>query len=328
MKKQNGFVSIIVAAVLMVLLSLITIGFSRVMQREQRQAIDRQLSSQAFYAAETAVNDVKAKISLAGSVIGKTDCDVSSWSNGIIDFSTPDIRYSCLLIDPAPTSLEFDNGKISQDKSKVFTMKTKSGNPFNTFKFEWTGADGNTIDPLSNCSLTLPTNFSSTSVPILRLDITPTSSVSRSALTSSSRAFFLYPASSACGTNAAGFTPTQTGSLIPVNCDAAIPFVCSFKITGLTENQYIVRAKTVYSDAAMRVTASTTSDSGPFSTQLVEAQTVVDATGRAGDVLKRVIVRLSNKDPQAIPEATTQSYQGICKLYKLVPPSDVTTTCP
>jgi len=103
MKRQVGFVSIIVAAVLMVLLSLITIGFSKIMQREQRQSIDRQLSAQAFYAAETAINDVKDKITLQGSVPAKAHCTVADWGNGIIDPAEPDVQYTCLLIDPAPT---------------------------------------------------------------------------------------------------------------------------------------------------------------------------------------------------------------------------------
>jgi hypothetical protein len=57
LRREGGFVSIIVCMIIMTILSLITIGFAQIMAREQRQALDRQLSSQAFYAAESGVND-------------------------------------------------------------------------------------------------------------------------------------------------------------------------------------------------------------------------------------------------------------------------------
>ena len=57
-KNQDGIVSLIVSITIMIIISLVVISFARLMRTEQEQALDRQLSSQAFYAAETAVNDV------------------------------------------------------------------------------------------------------------------------------------------------------------------------------------------------------------------------------------------------------------------------------
>src|SRR4029079_15615056 len=57
---ESGIVAILVVIVFSALLAVISIGFSHLMNREARQALDRQLSLQAYYCAESGVNDSKA----------------------------------------------------------------------------------------------------------------------------------------------------------------------------------------------------------------------------------------------------------------------------
>ena len=54
--------SIVISIIIMVILSLIAISFARIMRQEQQQAYERQLHTQAYYAAESAVNDVRREI--------------------------------------------------------------------------------------------------------------------------------------------------------------------------------------------------------------------------------------------------------------------------
>ena len=56
-KDQNGIASIIIVVVIILILTLVVLAMSRNANREQRQALDRQLSSAAFYAAESGIND-------------------------------------------------------------------------------------------------------------------------------------------------------------------------------------------------------------------------------------------------------------------------------
>ena len=58
-------VAILVTMNLMIVISLIVLGFAQISRRNQRQSLDRQLSTQAFYAAETAVNDAADLIKTA-----------------------------------------------------------------------------------------------------------------------------------------------------------------------------------------------------------------------------------------------------------------------
>src|ERR1039458_10050844 len=70
---QSGFASIVIASVIILVLSLITVGFAQLMQREQRSALDRQLSSQAYYAAESGINDAVSAIN-SGFNVAKSTC--------------------------------------------------------------------------------------------------------------------------------------------------------------------------------------------------------------------------------------------------------------
>src|SRR5688572_21036006 len=122
--KEKGLVSITVTMILMIVLSLIVLGFAQVARRNQRQALDQQLSTQAFYAAESAINDVRNLVKAAGagaSVPAKTACpsgggggfynSLNSTVNGSIGAS-----YTCLLVNPAPSSLIY--GSIG-DRSTI-----------------------------------------------------------------------------------------------------------------------------------------------------------------------------------------------------------------
>src|SRR5665213_517516 len=62
-KDESGVVAIIVVMILVTILALIRVGFSKLMNREVRQALDRQLSVEAYYAAESGTNDAKSYLS-------------------------------------------------------------------------------------------------------------------------------------------------------------------------------------------------------------------------------------------------------------------------
>jgi type II secretory pathway pseudopilin PulG len=329
MKKQSGFVSIIVAAVLMILLSLITIGFTRLMQREQRQALDRQLSTQAFYAAETAVNDVRAKIQ-AGTIVGdeKVGCDVSNWPdtglNGRVDVNTPTVTYTCLEYDRTPLDLVFTD-TITTNSSRVFPVET--GPAIASVRFKWTGQNGiGTVNPATDSCPTpteLPATFANNTVPMLRIDLieTPNAGVdiTRDDLINRTATMYLFPKST-CGSVSGTFTDyigDSAGRVVDVRC---VPLTtgCTFDVTlPDTNNRYIARIKSVYdSVGTLQVTAR---DTVSNQLELKNAQVLVDATGKANDVLRRIEVRLSSLPDYNWPEAVVESSEGLCKLLQVAP---------
>src|SRR6056297_3601709 len=189
---QAGFVSIIVASILMVIMTLITIGFTQLMQREQRQALDRQLSTQAYYAAESGINDFYTYLQASNESPDdfpfdqkeKTDCDTDalseSFNGGVLDDSGL-IRYTCLQYDLDPETIELNNGSIETDQSKVvpiYLSNTGGGNAIQQITLAWEHQDGDAafgltggVDDQCGADQNLFPSTRPTSVPLMRIDL-------------------------------------------------------------------------------------------------------------------------------------------------------------
>ena len=62
---ESGMASIIVTLIMSVVITLIVLGFAQVSTREQSNALQNQLSTTAYYAAESGINDVVNIIQLS-----------------------------------------------------------------------------------------------------------------------------------------------------------------------------------------------------------------------------------------------------------------------
>src|SRR4051794_29381721 len=101
---EQGIVAIVVSIILIIILSLITIGFANLVRREQRQALDRQLSSEAFYAAESAINDTVDALKVPNSsVISTNNC---TNTDSVLDKSRG-VSVPCVLVDRSLPQLEY-----------------------------------------------------------------------------------------------------------------------------------------------------------------------------------------------------------------------------
>src|ERR1019366_6721948 len=116
-RNEQGFASLIIAITLVIVLSLLTVGFAQLMRNEQNQVTNRQLNSQAYYAAESGINDAARALN-AGYVQDKKYCGPSTDNPATvpgakylkdqkINGSSTSTEWTCLLINPAPTSLEY-----------------------------------------------------------------------------------------------------------------------------------------------------------------------------------------------------------------------------
>jgi len=141
---QQGIVSIMMTFVLMIVISLIVLGLAQLSRREQRQSLDTQLSSQAFYAAESGLNDAVAvlrDLAVSGAAVpSKTSCT----NSGVYNFNTDidvanEVSYSCLTIDASPPVIS----QTLSSASNAFTLKSASGAGFSTLDFDWTAPVGN-----------------------------------------------------------------------------------------------------------------------------------------------------------------------------------------
>lgn len=329
---QAGMVSILVTMFLMIVISLIVIGFAKITRREQREVLDRQLSTQAFYAAESGVNDAVKKLQSVPASSLTTD-----YTNNCSDFinanSAPfgagsvltntlgnaNVQYTCLLVDPSPTSLSY---QITDNVGKVVPMTAKSGT-FSSIDFSWED-DGSGSKTASGCQTiagTFPTfsNWGSCNARILRIDVTPiTGDLKRSTLLSTTKTIFLQPMKPGSGTTNQAL-PGISGTTIGVDCSGGSSGkLCNFSL-GLSGTSFTVRIRSIYAGTlAQNLVISPKNGSNPL--EVTGAQAVVDATGKASDVLRRIQVHvdLSGLNGDPIPAFAVASHDTICKRYTVV----------
>jgi hypothetical protein len=85
-------------------------------------------------------------------------------------------------------------------------------------------------------------------------------------------------------------------------------------VSGLSANQYYMRITSIYKDVTLVVSANDAS-SNPLS--LTNAQAVIDATGKAQDVLRRVQVHipLTPSSSNQLSDYAIESTDAICKRF-------------
>ncbi|MES2971669.1 MAG: PilX N-terminal domain-containing pilus assembly protein [Patescibacteria group bacterium] len=337
MKKRNikrnselGFVSIIVTLLLMLIISLIVLAFAKISRREQRQALDRQLSTQAFYAAETGINDAIKHIKANPLYAGDSDCS-DTQSN---TFGNPDLgnnsAYTCVLVNPYPNDVLIDT--VSTTTSQVFPLQTKTGTAISSLDISWgvTGdPSGITVADLLACPTvgSFPAATSATwtcPVGILRVDLVPIiAPINRSNLEAAAATFFLHPGDAVTGSvsivGANGFG--GQGVIAEAKCapNTDKKKICKVQITGLTNSYYYMRVKAIYVNTSFLIEPL---DGSGDALALTNAQAIIDSTGRAADVVRRVQERVKLTPSGFTPEGPADSSNSICKRFTAAPGVD------
>lgn len=333
-RNQAGMVSIIVTVIIMLVLSLIVIGFARLTRREQRQALDRQLSTQAFYASESGVNDAKQAIKSNPALLSAeytVGCGDFISAAGLNTFpksttiaGSGAASYTCLFVDPSPPSLEYAN--IGVDSSTVIPIQNKNaGAAVGVVNIFWEDKNGGT--DFSGCAGPaggLPQSWPASCNPgILRIDLVefPVAGASRNSLVANTMTTFIYPSGGGpTDANYAnkGFGPSGTFAVGSCN-SGGTPKKCQAKITNLPGNRYYMRLTAVYKPSAVTITA----DNGAGTpVELTGAQAIIDSTGKANDILRRIQVRLPlGGIIGTVPMAAIDAVGNICKRFSIFPPN-------
>ncbi len=324
---QKGMVAIMVTLILMIVISLLVLGFAQISRRNQRTTLDRQLSTQAFYAAESGINDARKliteQISNGNAVQSKTDCNAAT--NGMyvnlpsnVINAASDVSYTCLLVNAEPTSLRYD--KI-EEQSTIIPLISGNGN-IESIDITWKKADQGDATPSTNCpngpgvAQEFSVNASwNCGYGVLRFDLVPVAgnSLDTNVLQASAMTTFAVPAKS--GTNAINFG-ANTNAAVGVACDNTN---CHLKVNGMgASDQYYMRVRTIYKGAPLEITGQTP---GGQAVQFTNSQVVIDATGKAQDVLRRLQVRVPVSEvgsQNQLPDNALQSNDSICKRFSVM----------
>ena len=318
---EAGVVSIMVTMIMMIVITLIVLGFAEISRNEQRNALDAQLSVQAYYAAESGINDARAALTsmltVGTPIPSKNNClnDPGYPSldapNNVVD-AQHSVSYTCLLINTDLSSLQY---QIDHSPT-VVPLRSGNGSAFGQFKLNWTpgkGLSNATTGCTTSGTQLPPADRWACNYPILRVDLVDAKNgFARTAGPTTwnniTQTMFLVPVQ-AGGSSNVNFTPGSLVSTVP--CNAATG-QCTVNIRGLGGSRiFYLRVATYYRDD------STLTISAPASKTFSGAQATIDVTGKAQDVLRRVLVAVDLSNIQLSPVAALTTTDSVCKRFQV-----------
>jgi Tfp pilus assembly protein PilE len=330
--QEAGMVSIVITFILMIVLSITVMGFAQIIRRSERQALDTQLSTQAFYAAQYRQNTAKYIMTKEGYELTKNECGGKLGTSTVpydIDAST-NTKVTCLLVKSDLQNYVYDLSPGSG--SAVVPLKSATAANITALNFTW-DKGALTGDDLAKCNKTTnPPQGPSTAwgcpYGLLRLDLLPVSGITsgdRNTMMGKTYTAFIYPKSQpgpasvsyalGAGTNIYGGTAAQ-GVKVESACDDTN---CSISITGLpAETQHYLRISTLYRSTKVSITPNV---------KVIGAQVLVDSTGKAQDVLRRIQVRVPVNGGVSQEDYALDTTDSLCKQFSTYPNISYSDAC-
>ena len=319
---ESGMVAVMVTLIMIVVIGLIVVGFAQVTRRALRNTLDTQLSSQAYYAAESGVNDAIAVLrNKVGPITPKPDCtdlapdyNFNSLLQSTIGNPSDGVSYSCVTIDPTPTSLNYP---LTASGDAVVAINSSNG-LVSSLTYSWTPTAG--VSSLGACPLTAGTYPAKSAwtcpFAVLRTEIVPTDAgnLTRTNLLANDHVNFLSPVRSAVvGT----MNYTDNARNVPARCTTGGSATCkvtmNFPGSGST---YYLRLRSLYAaNANLTITGVTT---GGQAIKFSGVQAHISVTGKAQDVLRRILVAVKlNGVPGTSPTDAIVSGDSVCKRFSV-----------
>lgn len=324
-ENEQGFASLVVGLVLVVVVALLTVGFGQLSLHEQRQALNSALATQAYYAAETGIDDAVRDLTTVNPNTNLTYLNNSNISgvtpgsqcmkpgalpagsytaNNVID-GPNDVSYTCMLIGLVSPNLTYSN--VAPGNSRTVIVQATN---LNKLVVAWGDPTASSFATLPN----LPTATNWSNKPgVLEFSVTPiiNNTFDRAALSNKLFTFYAYP--SAAGSSVNASSPVDQGRIAGGGCAAGTP-QCSVTINGVPNAKaYLIHFLDLYDPSSITITGF----NGSNPVQFTGGQATIDVTGRAKYVLKRLQVRVP-LNSSFFPDFAIQA-QDICKRLQTLP---------
>jgi Tfp pilus assembly protein PilX len=297
---EQGIVSILVSMVMMIVLTLLVLGLAQIGVSDQKNALKRQLSTTAYYLAESGINKaINDSTNLIDGRSKNTTC-----STTITTFSQ-NASIPCVITQSSGT-LTDSYYQLSNGQSKVIPIINTLTNAITSgigyLNFVWSSPPS-TSSLFSKCSnstsnliLTKVSGWGCP-VPIIMINLVsadllapgqPTANLFNEGLDKGVATAYLYP------TQVAGLTTKISGinDIIPVTCSQSDNSVkCSAKvdITGMkVSTKYYMRVTPIYGSSALTFSAYDSANTAIYS-----AQASIDSTGKVGTTSQRLYSRIT-----------------------------------
>lgn len=264
---QNGLTSIMVAIFIIVVVSLLAIGFAAVARRDQVSTLDKTLSYQAQYAAESGVNKVIDFINNNPTIDANGDCNpITGFEK---NFDVGEAKVTC-----ATWSLDTDKIVIGASSNLANFASFKG---VSDIKISW-----NTNSYPNSSSL--PPQLQSDK-PVIGISIAPAQFIGSDGSNLNKRFYLMPQNNSGCGNQSIS---NQSGKVMCANISDG---VASIIINGLSPDiEYYINANSLNSSNNIDVSIEKGSRPGVF---VNTSQYKIDVNSQAQDVSKRVIAYYS-----------------------------------
>lgn len=333
-ENQSGFASVVIALVLIVVLALLTVAFAQLARREQQNALNKQLSNQAYYAAESGINDAYKTVqnwsktnTFPSPLPDKDTClgtgvnsTISLGTSNVID-ATTGVSYSCVLLDLNPPNISFNS--VNSDSDRTANFGTTGA--INSLTIYWGSADNqNTPRPANNTDfLTLAQWTAGKYPPVLEVQFTAINSATftRQDLKNNTFSLFLYPSS---GGGSVNFTPGNIPIVAAGDCTVPASgnsYPCKVtinQINGSANSKYLIHIVNHYDQANISIANATAGNGGNGAKSNFTGRAIIDVTGKARNVLKRLQVSVPLEASAEMPPGALTG-QSICKRLVIEP---------
>lgn len=347
-KNQAGVVSLFTVLFFTILLTVLTTGFIRIMINERQQSNDEDFSSRAYYAAESGVEDAKRALAqyytTDPSKLNATTCAAPDGYNNVISADLK-ISYSCMLMDLNPSSIE---ATLPADGSGMqWRLKAQNGSQFNRVRISWHSLNDNLVDGTNVAFRTTndnPTygNWQSGATPypaMLRAQFFgyPNAGATAAGVKALNNVGFLNPTSNATtdpiDINVLNAATTPQGARCTANTTTYGGYACQAiinlaPINNLEQASVFLRLKGLYDTNGTKVKIELMNGSNVVNT--ADAQALVDVTGKAGTLFRRVQARVSlpsSVSSDLMPEFGLESGDNICKQFELTDTTETLNGC-
>ena len=344
-KKQpeSGVVSLFTVIFFTILVTVLTVGFVRIMVNERRQSTDQDLTNRAYYAAESGVEDARRALqqyypnAADRPKLNADTCDAPVGYNKTIATS-PNVGYSCMLMNLSPPDIQ---ATLPGDgNSMQWAIRSQNDAAFNKIRISW----HNLSDDIDGTNVAFratgspnPTyanwkNGSGVAYPaMLRMQMfgyPKTGTFGRAQMEALNKVGFINPTTSPSSGDFPINNMDANTAPQDTRCtnDSSVfgGYACQATVIinpgGLdpSTNYIFLRLKGLYDQNGTKVKIELLNGSTVVNTQ--DGQAIVDVTGRAGDVFRRVQSRVSLPgaiDTSLLPEFAIESGDDICKRFEL-----------
>lgn len=337
---QDGIAAFFVTIMVMVIFGILILSFSQISNKEGTNALNRELSTQALYAAQSGINNTYSIIKNLEDEDKPVPQQTGSCSNpNYSGAQVGDAQYTCILVNTEPNTLQFACPTYCPNNSIIAHVESVDSEtdpfPMDTLKISWKDAFSNPVCNNQNPNFPPAANWGNCP-PVLQVNLVPFSSGTDNvaALNSSVETFFLYPNISSSNPSIVS-SSALNGQIYNANCSGA---TCSALITGLTSTEYYVRIQYYYG-VPSEVDFNGYDNSTPIAFSYSQIQ--IDSTGisQNGTVLKRLSAYINPLSVNSLlpPNYAIQSSNSICKslvvdnysnattytdgVYEIVPPN-------